>query len=98
MAHKQEFKTTEINLKSTVENVGDTVTQIFHFVGGVKRTYDGIIVDSIRQGQFTKFKCKNGAMVMVNDSNVLMIEIFEENTYPKLKDVFKKEDDTNILQ
>ena len=53
------MKTTEIDLKSSVKEQGKYVTQIFHFVGGVKRTYDGIIVDSIRQGQFTKFKCKN---------------------------------------
>ena len=72
------MKTTEIDLKSLIREQGKYVTQIFHFVGGVKRTYDGIIVDSIRQGQFTKFKCKNGAMVMINDVNVLMIEIFEE--------------------
>tara|TARA_Y100000356_G_C11092692_1_gene200098 strand:- start:284 stop:523 length:240 start_codon:yes stop_codon:yes gene_type:complete len=77
--------TTEIDLKSSVKEQGKYVTQIFHFVGGVKRTYDGIIVDSIRQGQFTKFKCKNGAMVLINDANILMIEVFEEN-------------DTNILK
>tara|TARA_B100000287_G_C20384449_1_gene682950 strand:- start:409 stop:648 length:240 start_codon:yes stop_codon:yes gene_type:complete len=79
------MKTTEIDLKSSVKEQGKYVTQIFHFVGGVKRTYDGIIVDSIRQGQFTKFKCKNGAMVLINDANILMIEVFEEN-------------DTNILK
>lgn len=73
------MKTTEIDLKSSIRSQGKYVTQIFHFVGGIKRTYDGIIVDSIRQGQFTKFKCKNGSMVLVNDSNVLMIEVFEEN-------------------
>ena len=50
------MKTTEIDLKSSVKEQGKYVTQIFHFVGGVKRTYDGIITDSIRQGQFTKFK------------------------------------------
>lgn len=72
------MKTAEIDLKSTVKEQGSYVTQIFHFVGGIKRTYDGIIVDTIRQGQFTKFKCKNGAMVMINDANVLMVEIFPE--------------------
>tara|TARA_R110000744_G_scaffold207447_2_gene326119 strand:- start:1098 stop:1316 length:219 start_codon:yes stop_codon:yes gene_type:complete len=72
------MKTTNINLKSSVSGQGKYVTQIIHFVGGVKRTYDGVIVDSIRQGQFTKFKCKNGAMVLINDINVLMIEVFEE--------------------
>ena len=72
------MKTSNIDLKSSVREQGKYVTQIFHFICGVKRTYDGIIVDSIRQGQFTKFKCKNGAMVIINDSNVLMIEVFPE--------------------
>ena len=68
-----------MDLKSSVKEQGKYVTQIFHFVGGVKRTYDGIESDTIRQGQFTKFKCKNGAMVMINDANVLMIEVFPED-------------------
>ena len=66
------------DLQSSVKKQGKYVTQIIHFVGGVKRTYDGIISDTIRQGQFTKFQCKNGAMVMINDANVLMIEVFPE--------------------
>ena len=70
----------DVDLKSSIAEEGyKCVTQIYHFVGGVKRTYDGIIVDTIRQGQFTKFKCKNGALVMINDVNVLMIETFKEN-------------------
>ena len=69
----------DIDLKSSVKEQGEYVTQIIHFVGGEKRTYDGIKSDSIRQGQFTKFKCRNGAMVMINDKNVLMIEVFPEN-------------------
>ena len=72
------MKTTNTDLKSSIREQGEYVTQIFDFVGGVKRTYDGIKVDSIRQGQFTKMKCKNGAMLMINDANVLMVEIFEE--------------------
>jgi len=70
----------EVDLKSSVNEWTESeyVTQIIHFVGGVKRTYNGIEVKSIRQGQFTKFKCRNGAMVMINDENVLMIEVFEE--------------------
>ena len=68
-----------IDLQSSVKEQGEYVTQIIHFVGGEKRTYDGIKSDSIRQGQFTKFKCKNGAMVMINDRNVLMIEVFPED-------------------
>ena len=71
----------EVDLKSSVKEWSggaDYVTQIYHFVGGIKRTYSGIEVKSIRQGQFTKFRCKNGALVMINDSNVLMVENFPE--------------------
>ena len=77
---KQEFKKMidDLDLKSSVKEQGEYVTQIIHFVGGVKRTYNGIKTDSIKQGEFTKFKTKNGAMVLVNDSNVLMIEVFPE--------------------
>ena len=66
------------NLKSTVNEQGETVTQIIHFVNGVKRTYPGILSESIKQGQFTKMKCKDGTMIMINDTNVLCIEIFSE--------------------
>jgi hypothetical protein len=67
------------NLKSTVNEQGEVVTQIIHFVGGVKRTYHGILPQSIKQGQFTKMKCTDGTMIMINDSNVLCIEIFNED-------------------
>jgi len=74
-----EYKSSDSDLQSSIKQQGKYVTQIFHFVGGEKRTYDGIEVESIRQGQFTKFKCKNGALVLINDKNVLMIEVFEED-------------------
>ena len=67
------------NLKSTVNEQGETVTQIIHFINGVKRTYHGILSKSIKQGQFTKMKCKDGTMLMINDNNVLCIEIFKED-------------------
>ena len=69
------------NLKSTVNEQGKTVTQIIHFVGGVKRTYHGILSESIKQGQFTKMMCVDGTMIMINDNNVLCIEIFKEDNY-----------------
>ena len=67
------------NLKSSVtEKVGELTTQIIHFVGGEKRTFNNIISTSIRQGQFTKFKQKDGTWIMINDKNVLCIEVFNE--------------------
>lgn len=68
----------EPNLQSSLIDKGKYVTQIFHFVGGVKRTFKGIKTETIRQGQFTKLECKNGATLMINDKNILMIEVFVE--------------------
>tara|TARA_R110002020_G_scaffold437403_3_gene647653 strand:+ start:132 stop:392 length:261 start_codon:yes stop_codon:yes gene_type:complete len=66
------------DLQSTIKEQGESVTQIIHFIGGVKRTYSGILTETIKQGQFTKMKCKDGTMVVVNDLNVLCIEVFKE--------------------
>lgn len=67
-----------VNLQSTVNVQGEYVTQVIHFVGGIKRTYIGIKSDTIKQGQFTKMMCKDGSMLMVNDENVLCIEVYKE--------------------
>ena len=67
------------DLKSSLRDMGDTVTQNIHFVGGEKRTFYGIKTDTIRQGQFTKLYQKDGTMIMINDKNVLCIEIFKED-------------------
>ena len=67
-----------MDFKSTVNQQGKIVTQIIHFIGGEKRTFHGIISESIKQGQFTKFKTTDGTMICINDKNVLCIEIFKE--------------------
>ena len=72
------MKNERINLKSSVNQQGDKVTQIIHFKGGIKRTFHGILTKSISQGQFTKYVNNEGDMIMVNDQNVLCIEIFKE--------------------
>ena len=66
------------DLRSSVNAVGDVVTQIIHFVGGEKRTFNDVDTHSIKQGQFTKFETKDGRLVMVNDKNILCIEVFNE--------------------
>tara|TARA_R110001592_G_scaffold323647_3_gene603038 strand:+ start:117 stop:341 length:225 start_codon:yes stop_codon:yes gene_type:complete len=68
-----------INLQSTVNQQGETVSQIIHFKGGIKRTYHGILSETIKQGQFTKMKLLDGSMLMVNDDNVLCIEVYKED-------------------
>ena len=70
---------TKVNLKSSVTEVaGEFTTQIIHFVGGEKRTFNDIESTTIRQGQFTKFKQKDGTWTMINDKNVLCIEVFKQ--------------------
>tara|TARA_R110000851_G_scaffold118287_2_gene245632 strand:- start:242 stop:463 length:222 start_codon:yes stop_codon:yes gene_type:complete len=67
-----------LNLESTVNHVGEYVTQVIHFTSGIKRTYTGIKLETIKQGQFTKMFLKDGSMLMINDINVLCIEVFDE--------------------
>ena len=66
----------DINLLSSVCNDGEVVTQIIHFKDGTRKTIHGIITSSIETGKFTKFYCKDGRMIMVNDDNVNMVETF----------------------
>mgnify|MGYP003642652445 FL=1 len=68
----------DINLQSSLTSYSKCVTQIVHFIGGEKRTFHGVLTETIKQGQFTKIKCKNGTIIMINDKNVLCIEIFKE--------------------
>ncbi len=72
--------TTSIPLKSTVENIGETCTQIIHFVGEVKRTVTNIKTASIKQGELTKFATSDGRMILVNTRNVLMVEVFAQDS------------------
>ncbi len=67
-----------MNLKSTVESKGKTVTQIIHFSGGNKRTFQGIKTDTIKQDEFTKMELVDGRMLLVNTRNVDCIEVFGE--------------------
>ena len=66
------------NLLSSITKKGKYVTQIVHFMNGYRKTIHGVDTESVEQGQFTKFRCKDGRMIMINDTNVLCIEIFEE--------------------
>lgn len=67
-----------MTLKSTTETLGKYVTQIIHFKGGDKLTFTDIDTHTIKQGEFTKFMTKDGRMIMVNDKNVNLIEVFKQ--------------------
>ena len=68
------------DLQSSLKSKGEYVTQIIHFVGGVKRTFEGVSTSKIKQGQMTKLELKDGRIVMINDTNVLCVEVFSEDT------------------
>ena len=76
-------KENQADLKSSISTSYfldcESVTQIIHFKSGVKRTFTGILPDTLKQGQFTKMSTKDGRMLIINDSNVLCIEVFAEN-------------------
>ena len=67
-----------MDLQSSVKKQGKYVTQIIHFVGGEKRTFEYIETSVIKQGQFTKLTTADGRMIMINDKNVLCIEVFPQ--------------------
>jgi hypothetical protein len=67
-----------MDLQSSIKKQGEYVTQIIHFIGGEKRTFNNIKSSEIKQGQFTKLITKDDKMILINDKNVLCIEIFRE--------------------
>jgi hypothetical protein len=67
-----------MDLQSSIKKQGEYVTQIIHFIGGEKRTFNNIKSSEIKQGQFTKLTTKDDRMILINDKNVLCIEIFGE--------------------
>jgi uncharacterized protein (AIM24 family) len=73
------LKSSNMDLQSSIKKQGKYVTQILHFVGGEKRTFNNIKSSEIKQGQFTKLTTSDGRMILINDKNVLCIEVFAEN-------------------
>ena len=67
------------DLQSSLKSKGEYVTQIIHFVGGIKRTFEGVSTSKIKQGQMTKLETRDGRIIMVNDTNVLCVEVFSED-------------------
>lgn len=67
------------NLKSSVTRKGKRITQIITFVGGYKKTIEGIDSESIVQSEFTHMNTDDGRLVLINPKNVLLVEVFNED-------------------
>jgi len=67
-----------MNFLSSVNKCGKSVSQIIHFQGGEKATIEGVITESIVEGEMTKFKTKDGRYVLINKKNVNWVEVYGE--------------------
>lgn len=66
-----------MNLLSSVNKQGKVVSQIIHFQGGEKATIEGVITESINEGEMTKFMTEDGRYILINKKNVNWVEIFK---------------------
>ncbi len=69
-----------MNLESSTQKIGKVVTQIIHFSWWSKKTFEGILTETIKDWTFTKFMTTDGRMIMVNGNNVDCIEVFNHKT------------------
>ena len=67
------------NLQSSVQDLGEVVTQYVLFNSGNEKTYKGIITSTIEQSQFTRFDCVDGKRVYLNTKNIDCFEVFKNN-------------------
>jgi hypothetical protein len=67
-----------MNLLSSIQNQGKVVTEIITMKGGYKKTYHGVLTETIEQGEMTHFDLVDGRTILVNTPNVLFVEVFAE--------------------
>lgn len=72
------MRTNRLDLKSSVTGMGKSTTQIFHFKNNCKLTYEGVLPETIREGEMLKIMCKDGRMLIINKKNLLLTEVFSE--------------------
>lgn len=57
--------------------------QILHFINGEKRTLFDVV--GVKDNEFTHLKLADGRKILVNKSNVLMIEVFNSSDEVAMK-------------
>lgn len=73
-----EVKKLRTDLKSSVKEKGDTVTEIIHFKHGEKKTFEGVKTDTIQQSEYTRFDLEDGRRIYINGDNVNFFEVFSK--------------------
>lgn len=61
--------------KSSVEQKGKVVTQIISFKNGEKKTWEGVIAETIVQSEFTRFDLVDGRRVYISTKEVNWFEV-----------------------
>lgn len=64
-------------MHSSVEQLGETVTQIIGFASGQKKTWHGVKTNTIEQSEFTRFDTTDGRRVYVRTANVDWFEVIK---------------------
>lgn len=85
----------KISNNSTVEEVGEFVTQIIVFASGNKKTFTGVKTKTIRQGEFTQFELKSGSRIYINTKNVDFFEVIKEDKEIKNRDLIETPQEKN---
>lgn len=62
------------NLKSSINKIGEVVTQIIQFENGEQKTFEHIITKTIKVGMFTKMETTDGKMIAINHNKVNWFE------------------------
>lgn len=78
MSDDKDLKFDPPAIHTSISEVGDSVTQVITMVGGYKKTFRGILTNTIMQGEFTHFTTRDGRKVMVRTDNVLFVETTSE--------------------
>lgn len=79
MKEKQLTLISPVDLKSSVEKKGKTVTQIITNINGVKKTFRGVKTETIEEGSMVHFEVADGRLILINTPNISWVEIFKEN-------------------
>ena len=75
----------KISNNSSVEEIGEYVTQIIVFASGNKKTFTNVKTNTIKQGEFTQFELKNGSRIYINTKNVDFFEVIKDDKETTMK-------------
>lgn len=58
--------------------MGKQTTWIIHCITGKKKTFHGVLPETIEEGSMLKVRLEDGRMLIINPDNVFVTEVFTE--------------------